>query len=410
MPDGKRYSAVLITYGWPPYRLDGPAKMAKDLAHTLTDIGFSVTVHTSGPRAEVRTEGGIRVVVHREGGSGSRLSLMKYRLTTFPKQVGDSIKARAAPDLFVAMDVLSQGALAATLASSTGARCIGTVFGQTDRERSARMSTLKGFKRFIYWLGDKRQDRDYRICRKELDRAIIYTEGMAESLARWKFPKDKVRFVRLGFDTTEFSPGTIVQERMGELKQAYGITTRYVLWVGAFRVADCPLETVQIFKQIAERFDDVDLLMLGDGELREELERAVERAELGERIHLLGRVPHSDIKYFYSGADLFISPMVLPQEGVGWPIMEAMAMETPVIVTDVGPLMRELVDDGVNGFVVQPDDWGAMSERAAWLIENVEESAEMGARAREAVLRIYSYDAEREDWKNVLTELGFNLD
>jgi glycosyltransferase involved in cell wall biosynthesis len=71
--------------------------------------------------------------------------------------------------------------------------------------------------------------------------------------------------------------------------------------------------------------------------------------------------------------------------------MESLACGTPVIGTKVGSL-PEIVDDGVTGFLVPPDDPSALREKMAWLVANPERAMEMGRRGREKVLREFTWD------------------
>jgi glycosyltransferase involved in cell wall biosynthesis len=91
--------------------------------------------------------------------------------------------------------------------------------------------------------------------------------------------------------------------------------------------------------------------------------------------------------------DVFGNKTALP-ELLGLTILEAMACGTPVICTAVGSL-PELVEDGVTGFVVPPNDSTALAGRIALLVNDLDRAAEMGTRARAAV-------EERFTWRQVV--------
>jgi glycosyltransferase involved in cell wall biosynthesis len=91
--------------------------------------------------------------------------------------------------------------------------------------------------------------------------------------------------------------------------------------------------------------------------------------------------------------DVFGNKTAIP-ELLGLTILEAMACGTPVICTGVGSL-PELVEDGVTGFVVPPNDPAALASRIAVLVNDLDRAAEMGARARAAV-------EERFTWGRVV--------
>ncbi len=79
-------------------------------------------------------------------------------------------------------------------------------------------------------------------------------------------------------------------------------------------------------------------------------------------------------------------------ELLGLVVLESMACGTPVIVTRVASL-PEIVEDGVTGFIVPPNDPGAIREKILWLRAHPGEAAEMGRRARAAVLDRFTWPA-----------------
>ncbi len=128
------------------------------------------------------------------------------------------------------------------------------------------------------------------------------------------------------------------------------------------------------------------LLILGDGPERESLERLA--SELGAgNIEFLGRRPADEVRSIL-GAARFV---VLPSrwyENLPFSAMEALAAGRPVVASDIGGI-PEMVDDGVNGFLVPPGDEGALAERIAALLDDPALRAEMGSRGRAKALELY---------------------
>jgi glycosyltransferase involved in cell wall biosynthesis len=79
-------------------------------------------------------------------------------------------------------------------------------------------------------------------------------------------------------------------------------------------------------------------------------------------------------------------------ELLGLTLLESMACGTPVICTEVGS-MPELVDDGVTGFVVPPNDPLALRDRIDYLRQNSDLAQQMGQAAREKVLNHFTWEA-----------------
>jgi glycosyltransferase involved in cell wall biosynthesis len=126
-----------------------------------------------------------------------------------------------------------------------------------------------------------------------------------------------------------------------------------------------------------------DLLVIGDGELRGELES---RFAAYHNIRFLGHLPQSELVPAYQEATALIFPTLVP-ETFGLTIVEAFACGTPAIVHDVGG-SRELVDQTGAGFVYRNREElrAALSQLAA----NTGLRERLGRRARESFLRSYT--------------------
>lgn len=134
-------------------------------------------------------------------------------------------------------------------------------------------------------------------------------------------------------------------------------------------------EVVRIFALVARRVP-ARLVVVGEGpELRSAREEAAALG-LGERVRFLGR--QAEVAPLLGVADLFLFPSL--SESFGVAAAEAMACGVPVIASDVGGL-REVVVDGVTGFLLPPEDGEGMAARAVALLRDEGRRREMGAAA-----------------------------
>lgn len=111
--------------------------------------------------------------------------------------------------------------------------------------------------------------------------------------------------------------------------------------------------------------------------------------ELGadrDRVHEVGFIADWERPFYYSMADLYVSPSVL--EGLGITPIEALACETPAIVTAATSGQEEV---GSAGLVVPPFDAQALADAIQYLLANREIRLQMGKRGREYVLAEFSY-------------------
>jgi glycosyltransferase involved in cell wall biosynthesis len=119
---------------------------------------------------------------------------------------------------------------------------------------------------------------------------------------------------------------------------------------------------IEAFKQIADAHPHVLLFFGGSGALRDELAAKIESFGLGQRIRLLGFIPHDHLAAFYQAADLSVVPSQ-SLEGFGLTTLESLACGTPVLVTPVGGL-PEAVSRLDSKLVLTDETSAAM---AGWL-------------------------------------------
>ena len=122
------------------------------------------------------------------------------------------------------------------------------------------------------------------------------------------------------------------------------------------------------------------LLVVGDGPMRSQLERQTQQLGLSEIVDFLGLRPRSELPDIYRRGDVFCLPSA--SEGMANVILEALATGLPVVATDV-PGSSELVEDGVNGFVVEPGNWEALVEPLRRLLGDAELRQRLGEASRQ---------------------------
>lgn len=121
-------------------------------------------------------------------------------------------------------------------------------------------------------------------------------------------------------------------------------------------------------------------LILGDGELRGELEQRALHLKLGARVTFLGF--QSDVRGFLRAADVFV--LTSDVEGLPLSVLEAMACGVPCVATNVGGV-SEVITDGVDGFVVPPGDAGQVGRALTELIRQPQLRRAMAEAARRRV-------------------------
>ncbi len=136
---------------------------------------------------------------------------------------------------------------------------------------------------------------------------------------------------------------------------------------------------------------DVELVLVGDGPLREELE-----GEAGPGVQFLGQ--RADIAELLAGFDVFA--LSSSTEGMSIALLEAMAAACPIVVTAVGG-NTELIQHDVTGLVVPPDDATALRAAIERLLTDRALANRLGAAAREVARQRYSVAAMTQRYEEM---------
>lgn len=133
---------------------------------------------------------------------------------------------------------------------------------------------------------------------------------------------------------------------------------------------------------VAKEREDVLFVIGGDGSLRGYHEQMAVKLGVKEKIIFTGKIHRNEVPYYYAMSDIVVVPSL--QEAFGLVVSEAMACGKPVIGSRVGGIPDQ-INDGYNGFLVQPRNAKEIAEKIIWLVENPEKAKQMGTNGRKMV-------------------------
>lgn len=162
---------------------------------------------------------------------------------------------------------------------------------------------------------------------------------------------------------------------------------RYVVNIARCHPVKDQAMLLNAFREVAERRQDVDLVIAGDGVLKPDLQALANRLRIDSRVHFLGI--RNDVPLLLSAADLFILTSV--SEAASLTLLEAMAARLPVVVTNVGG-NPEMVRDHVEGLLVPRGDARAAAKAMLEILDNSRLSQEMGMAGHARVGQRYRLD------------------
>ena len=141
--------------------------------------------------------------------------------------------------------------------------------------------------------------------------------------------------------------------------------------------------------------------MVGDGPERPQLVALARELALSERLIWLGS--RQDVGGWLAAMDIFVHTADF--EGMPNAVMEAMAMALPVVASNVDG-NRELIRNGVSGYLVTPGDTRAFTQQIQQLMDNPDRAREVGKKAHQEVLERFSMARMVRAYDQLFVSLG----
>ncbi len=233
------------------------------------------------------------------------------------------------------------------------------------------------------------QSAMFHIC----DRVVCNSNAAAERLVQRGLSKDRVVVIPNGLPDVAFRPVSAALPRQpGRVRIAYaarmndGVKNHR----GFLRAA----------ARLAARFPSVEILLVGDGPLRPNLEEMAKELGLGGRVHFLG--DRSDMTAILASVD--ISVLFSFSESMPNVILEAMAACVPVVASRVGGV-PEIIRDGETGILVKSGDEEELVAALETLVKEPRLRAEYGQRGKRLVEREFRMQRISRLYEELYTSL-----
>ncbi len=225
---------------------------------------------------------------------------------------------------------------------------------------------------------------DYHCKIKKYDRIVVLTEEDKEG--NWK-----------GYENVSVIPNPL---SFVEGRGKSTLENKMVVSAGRLSAQKNYASLIRAFRKVADRHSDWTLEVLGDGEERKQLETLIGRLNLNNNVFLKGYT--SDIESEMLKASCFALSSIF--EGFPLVITEAMQLGLPVVsyACPCGP--KDIITEGVDGFLVSVNGEDAMADRICRLIEDKDLRNKMGKAAKDKAKQ-YSVDNIVSLWMEEFVEL-----
>ena len=236
----------------------------------------------------------------------------------------------------------------------------------------------------------------YRLLRKVMSLLIHRYIAVSRDLAAWLstvvgIPAVRIRQIYNGVDQLRFRPS--LECAQGVFPAEFLPSGPAVVLGSVGRLAEVKDHASLVHalyllvSSRPELGDKLRLVLVGDGPLLADLERQIAEYGIGELVWLAG--DREDVSPLLQAMDIFVLPSLA--EGVSNTILEAMATGLPVVATDTGG-NPELVEHGVNGYLLPVQDPQALSDTLLALIDAPDERVRMGENGLEKVRKTFDWD------------------
>ncbi len=225
---------------------------------------------------------------------------------------------------------------------------------------------------FLYRLDDY-------LSKKLNIRTISISKSVHEFMLKTGYAADKICLIPNGIDCDFFSPNPLVE------KEEYSIvsTGRLV----KEKNYDLLIDTVNILKK---KYADIRCTIIGDGPLFNPLIQKITSLGLQENIHLCGAKPNETVKKIMQQKEIYLSTSIF--EGLPISVLEAMALELPVIAPASGSIPN-VIKDGESGFLIKSNSAEQLANAVRSLFRQPQMRETFGKAARRTIVEKYSVNA-----------------
>jgi glycosyltransferase involved in cell wall biosynthesis len=233
-----------------------------------------------------------------------------------------------------------------------------------DKQADIRWARFPGM---YFWLEDKLAPR--------LQSAFCVREDAAEHYrSRYENLAERCEFQPTWADPRQFKPPSESERHAARarisLELGLNDDSRWLLMVGRLDAQKNPMLLLAALQRLVESGQhDISLLIVGEGQLRSQMEGVIEQTGLAGRIRLLGLKSIDEVAGLLHAADLFV--MSSAYEGMPMAVIEALASGVPVATTRVGEVALVL-RDGVCGRIAESDSEEHLAGAISWCLDNLD--------------------------------------
>ena len=305
---------------------------------------------------------------------------MSYNFSKIASKIDIVFLAAGASTLF----------LPALLAKLLGKRIMSLLPGTDSLQRIAALNyqkTLFGIGKYVFVpIVGILERLNYQLS----DKIVVFRSDFTTSALKRYTNKISFSGSRFYVDVSSFK----VEKNLDSRENLVG-------YIGRFEEIKGVLNFIKAIPLVLRETAGVKVLVAGDGSLRDEIEKEIKDASLGNKVTLMGWIPHHKLPQYLNDVKL----LVIPSYAEAGPHMlfEAMACGTPVLAAPAG-VMTAVIKDGETGFIMEDNSSQCIAENIIRAL-NHPNLSQISKAARKIVEREYTREAAVDRYRSILTSL-----
>ena len=356
---------ILICTGLYPPDIGGPATYSKLLFEELPKMGIEADV-----------------LVFRDV---KRFPYIIRHIVYFFK----ILKIGRKVDVIFAQDPLGSGLPASFAAKILRKKLLLKIVGdrawETAMQKFKFKETLDDFVKKSFWfphpiffvrLGQK-------LSAMLASKIVVPSNYLKNIVLKWGINEEKIKVIYNAFDAP------ILKEKKEELRKKLNLSGTVLISAGRLVPWKGFISLIEIMPEILKAIPDAKLYIIGSGPESEALKLKVKNQKLENSIFLTGQIFHDKVLEHLKAGDIFI--LNTGYEGFSHFLLEAMAMEIPIITTRVGGNV-ELIESGKDGVLVEYNDKEELKKKIIELAENELQKYELTKMAK---IKVAEFSKER---------------
>jgi L-malate glycosyltransferase len=224
-----------------------------------------------------------------------------------------------------------------------------------------------------------------KIIAKRADYIRIISPFLYEPLDKFGIDRKKIFIVPPRCDSVLFNKLRVVNEYYPNIDK----TKINILFVGNLTKAKGIDILIDAFSLVLKSLDNINLIIIGSGEEENNLKQQAKKLNIEDNVKFLGRVLNNEIPIVMNSVHIFVLPSI--EEGMGRVLLESMAMQLPIIASNVGGIPL-LIEHNKDGLLFEVGDTKQLSKHINSLINDNDLRDNLTINANKKFLENYEYE------------------